>query len=127
MSEQGGWPPAAAPPPGWRPQPPTLLSSQAARPTYREPFPVRGPQLTAGVGAALAWFALFGMLGRDLLTYAWWTVAAAISAWIVATMLMILGDRGVATGIALTAAGGLSIATAVVAVRWITTNDWPLW
>nr|BFE67202.1 hypothetical protein GCM10020092_005030 [Actinoplanes digitatis] len=73
------------------------------------------------------WFTLFGSLGRDLLGYAWWTIAAAISAWVVAAVLAVLGDRGTATGVALVAAVGLSIAASVIAVRWITTNDWPLW
>jgi hypothetical protein len=33
----------------------------------------------------------------------------------------------VAVGVALTSGFGLSIAAAFVAVRWITTADWPMW
>ena len=48
-------------------------------------------------------------------------------AWVVAIVLALLGDRGVAVGVALAAGVGLSIAAGFVAVRWIDTNDWPLW
>jgi hypothetical protein len=129
---QGLWPAAELPPPGWLPasadvRPPAVLPPQPPRPVYREPHPVRLGQLFAGIGAATVWFALFGSIGRDLFGYAWWTVAAAVSAWAVALVLSVLGDRGVAIGVALTAGLGLSVAGALVALRWITTNDWPLW
>ncbi|MEV6601392.1 hypothetical protein AB0M36_31755 [Actinoplanes sp. NPDC051346] len=97
------------------------------RPTYREPNPIRTAPVLSGLGAASVWFALFGSIGRDLLSYAWWTIAAAISAWLVALLLGILGDRGVAVGIALASGLGLSIAAGFVGARWITTEDWPLW
>jgi hypothetical protein len=122
----GSWPGAAQPPAAWlpgRPLPPALPT----RPVYREPHRVSTGPVFAGLGAALVWFALFGALGRDLLSYAWWTIAAAISAWAVATMLALLGDRGVAVGVAVASALGLSTATGFVAARWITTSDWPLW
>ena len=132
MAEQhGSWPGAAQPPVGWlpgRPPPPRgLLPGPPPRPIYREPHPVSAGPLLAGAGAALVWFTLFGALGRDLISYAWWTIAAAISAWAVAAVLAVLGDRGTATGVALVGGLGLSIAAGVVAVRWITTSDWPLW
>ena len=126
--QQAAWPAAAPPPPGWLPRqaPPDLVPSRP-HPTYREAHRVRPAPLLAGVGATLIWFALFGSIGRDLLTYAWWTVVAAVSAWAVAIVLSFLGDRGVAAGVALTSSLGLSVAVALVANRWITTNDWPLW
>jgi len=126
---QGFWPAAEPPPPGWMPAPGDMRppATPPPRPVYREPHPVRLGQLFAGIGAAIVWFALFGSIGRDLFGYAWWTVAAAVSAWAVALLLSILGDRGVAIGVALTAGLGLSVAGALVALRWITTNDWPLW
>lgn len=127
----GSWPGAAQPPAAWlpgRPPPPAgMPPALPARPVYREPHRVSTGPVFAGLGATLVWFALFGALGRDLLSYAWWTIAAAISAWAVATMLALLGDRGVAVGVAVASALGLSTATGVVAARWITTSDWPLW
>jgi hypothetical protein len=45
----------------------------------------------------------------------------------VAAILTLFGDRAVAVGVALVAGLGLSVAAGFVAVRWITTNDWPLW
>ncbi|XVV17864.1 hypothetical protein ACQP2X_48140 [Actinoplanes sp. CA-131856] len=98
-----------------------------SRPTYREPHPVNAGPLLAGIGAAALWMVLFGTLGRDLASYAWWTIAAAVSAWAVAFVLTYLGDRGVAVGVALASGLGLSIAVAFVGGRWITTQDWPLW
>ncbi len=53
--------------------------------------------------------------------------SAAVSAWLVAAILTLLGDRGVAVGVALVGGLGLSVAAGFVAVRWIATNDWPLW
>src|SRR4051812_2813618 len=129
MAEQhGSWPAAAPPPPGWLPERPAATPlGPPPRPVYREPHPIAVAPLLCGVGATLVWFALFGSIGRDLAGYAWWTLTAAISAWAVAIVLAVLGDRGVATGVALAAGVGLSIATGFVAVRWISTSDWPLW
>jgi hypothetical protein len=129
---QGIWPAAEPPPPGWLPASvdvpqPSALSGQPLRPIYREPHPAGAMQFLAGAGAAFVWFALFGSIGRDLFSYAWWTVVAAVSAWAVALVLSVLGDRGVATGVALGSGIGLSVASGFVAFRWITTNDWPLW
>jgi hypothetical protein len=129
MAEQhGAWSAAAHPPAGWLPErPSTPPPGPPPRPVYREPHPITVAPLLAGVGATLVWFALFGSLGRDLAGYAWWTLTAALSAWAVAAVLALLGDRGVATGVALAAGLGLSTAAGFVAVRWITTSDWPLW
>ena len=125
------WP--APRPPGHPPAPPLgrppsgLFPGQPPRPVYREPHPVRAAPLFAGLGSAVLWFALFGGLARDLTSYAWWTIVAAVSAWLAAVVLAVLGDRGVAVGLALAGGLGLSIAMAFVAGRWITTYDWPLW
>jgi hypothetical protein len=129
------WPAAEPPPPGWLPapadapppMPPAMVPSAPARPVYREPHPVGAAPLLTGMGATLVWFALFGSIGRDLFSYAWWTVAAAVSAWIVALVLSVLGDRGVAAGVAIIGGIGLSVAMGFVAARWIGTDDWPMW
>jgi hypothetical protein len=134
MAERhGSWPGAAPPPAGWLPgRPPAHLGPPAPpgpppRPSYREPYPITAGPLLSALGATVLWFVLFGALGRDLFSYAWWTLAAAVSAWAVAAVLALLGDRGAATGVALAAGLGLSVGTGFVAVRWITTSDWPLW
>jgi hypothetical protein len=101
--------------------------ARPAHPVYREPHPVAAAPLLAGIGATALWFALFGSIGRDLFSYAWWTVVAAVTAWVVAAVLTVLGDRGVAVGVAMTSGVGLSVAGGFVAFRWITTNDWPMW
>ncbi len=128
MAEQHGpWPAAAHPPAGWLPDRPSAPLGPPPRPIYREPHPIAVAPLLSGVGATLVWFVLFGSLGRDLAGYAWWTLTAAVSAWVVAIVLALLGDRGVATGVGLAAGFGLSIAAGFVTARWISTNDWPLW
>jgi hypothetical protein len=129
------WPAAEPPPPGWLPAPADVHQPMSApmfpaapvRPVYREPHPIGAVPLLCGMGATLIWFALFGSLGRDLFSYAWWTVVAAVSAWAVAIVLTVLGDRGVAVGVAMTSGLALSVAGGFVAFRWITTNDWPMW
>ncbi|WP_203813110.1 hypothetical protein [Paractinoplanes tereljensis] len=98
-----------------------------SRPVFREPHPIGAAGVMAGLGSTLLWLGLFGSLAHDLATYAWWTIVAAITAWIVAFVLTLRGDRGVAVGVALASGLGLSIAMAFVANRWITTYDWPLW
>ena len=139
VERQGSWPGAVPPPGGWTPGPPSapppvsrpspsgLFPGQPLRPVYREPHPVGTGAVLAGIGATVVWFALFGSLGRDLLSYAWWTVVAAVTAWAVATVLAIFGDRGVAVGVAVASGFGLSVAAGFVAARWITTVDWPMW
>ena len=130
MAERHGtWPEAVPPPVGWVPParpsaPPAMLPE---RPVYRAPHPVRAAQVLSGIGTTLIWLALFGSIGRDLMSYAWWTVVATVTAWIVATFLSIFGDRGVAVGVAAASGFGLSVAAAFVAARWITTSDWPMW
>lgn len=97
------------------------------RPTWREPYPVSGAGVAIGGVTAVAWLLLFGLLGHDVASYAWWTVLAGVLAWLTAAVLVRYGDRGVATGIGIVTAGGWSIAAAVVAVGWAQSGDWPLW
>lgn len=97
------------------------------RPTFREPYPVSAGALLSGIGAGLLWVAVFGSLGDDLGSYAWWTVVAAVSAWVAAGVLAVLGDRGVAVGLAISAGLGWSVAAAFVAAQWISSGDWPMW
>lgn len=136
MGERHGiWPAAQPPPPGWLPagadtppvMPPGLLVRHPPRPVYREPHPIGAASLLCGMAAAMVWLAAFGFLGRDLVGYAWWTVVAAVSAWVVALVLTVFGDRGVATGVAIVSGLGLSVAMGFVTHRWVTTMDWPLW
>ena len=107
--------------------PPGLYTGHPPRPVYREPHPIGTAPLLAGMAAAMLWLALFGLLGNNLVTYAWWTVLAAVTAWVVALILTVLGNRGVAVGVAIVAGLGLSIAMGFVTYRWITTLDFPLW
>lgn len=83
--------------------------------------------MAAGGGAAAAWLLLFGLLGTDLAGYVRWTTVGGLTAWLVALVLVRLGDRGVATGIAIVTAGGWSIAVVALAARWAASGDWPLW
>jgi hypothetical protein len=138
VEPQGSWPAAAPPPRGWAPPPATqppspypypsgLFPGQPTRPVYREPHQIHTAPVLAGIGSTLIWLALFGSIGRDLVSYAWWTLVATVTAWLVALVLTFLGDRGVATGVAATAGFGLSVAAVFVANRWISTDNWPLW
>ncbi|ASW58062.1 hypothetical protein CIK06_27450 [Plantactinospora sp. KBS50] len=124
---QPTWPgrPAAAPrsPSGLFPSGPGLPS----RPTYREPHPVRGGAVALGIVVTIAWLLCFGLLGRSLAGYVWWTVLGGGIAWLVAALLTRYGDRGAAAGIAMATSLGWSVAAVVVAVRWGGSGDWPLW
>lgn len=120
--------------PGYDPAPGTYRtpsglfpSGPPARPTYREPHPVLGGAVAAGFAAAGAWLLLFGLLGRSLVAYVWWTAIAGLIAWAVAVALMVAGNRGVAAGVAMATAVGWGIAAAATAMRWAATGDWPLW
>jgi hypothetical protein len=130
---QGSWPAAAPPPAGYLPPhyppetPSGLLPAAPPRPIYREPHPVTSLPVLSGLCAATLWFVVFGSLGHDLASYVWWTLLAAVSAWLVAGLLALIGDRGVATGIAAVSGLGLAVAMAFVALRWVDTWDWPLW
>ncbi|WP_442933374.1 hypothetical protein [Micromonospora psammae] len=115
--------------PGHLPRIPSGLfpAGPPPRPTWREPHPVTGGGVAAGAALAAAWLLLFGLLGRDVPGYAWWTVVAVAVAWLAALVLVRHGDRGVGAGVAIVTAGGASIAFAVVVVRWATSADWPMW
>jgi hypothetical protein len=111
-----------------QPQPPPgLYAGLPPRPVYREPHPIGAGAVVSGLAAGALWLILFGSLGRDLASYAWWTIAAAVSAWLVALVLTLVGDRGVALGAACASGLGLSIALGFVAARWIDTFNFPLW
>lgn len=118
-ADQGGGAPPVVPP--------GLFTGHPPRPVYREPHPIATMPLLAGMGAAMLWCALFGLIGRDLFSYAWWTVLAAALAWAVSIVLAVLGDRGVAVGVAIVSGIALSVAMGFVTHRWITTLDFPLW
>ena len=127
-----GYPPRTGPVPEQlghaQMRPPSgLFPGLPPRPVFREAHPVRSGPVFAGLAAAVLWFVLFGSLGHDLASYAWWTIVAAIVAWAVAIVLAVFGDRGVALGVAVVSALALSIAMGLVADRWIVTENWPLW
>jgi hypothetical protein len=133
-----GWPPSA----GWpaanaswpaannRQYPPTMFPPPAPlpppRPTYREPHPVRPGAIAVGALATACWLLLTGLLGQDLRGYALVTLAAGAVAWGVAVILAWIGDRGVATGIALAMSAGWSIAAVAIATHWAAPSGWPL-
>jgi hypothetical protein len=104
-----------------------LFPGQQLRPVYREPHPINPGALLSGIGAAVVWFGLFAGLARDLASYAWWTLVAAVTVWVIAAVLAIVGDRGVAVGVALVSGFGLAIACGFVTAKWITSSDWPMW
>ncbi|HEX6969504.1 MAG TPA: hypothetical protein VF174_11940 [Micromonosporaceae bacterium] len=104
-----------------------LFPFRPSRPTYREPHPVRASAAVVGGLAAGLWLLTFGLLGRDLSGFLWGTFAGGLSAWVVALVLALVGDRGVAAGIAVAVGVGLSLCTVVLATAWAVTGDWPLW
>jgi len=103
-----------------------LFPTGPPRPTYREPFRVRGRAVAAGLGAGALWMLLFGLLAQSVRSYAWLSVIAAGVAWLVALGLARHGDRGVAAGIAISVGVGLALATIVVGVMWAAVA-WPMW
>jgi hypothetical protein len=120
------------PPGGWQAggpvrMPSGLFPSGPPRPTFREPHPVRGAAVAVGFGAGSLWMLLFGVLGHGVRGYAWWTLIAGATGWLVSLALSRFGDRGVAAGIA--AAVGLAVAICAIAVgtRWATAAVWPMW
>jgi hypothetical protein len=108
-------------------QPSGLFPSGPPRPTYREPYPVRGTAVAAGLSAAALWMLVFGLLAGGVRAYAWWTVFAGAVGWVVALGLARFGDRGVAVGVAISTGLALSIAATAVAVQWGNSGDWPMW
>jgi hypothetical protein len=108
-------------------QPSGLFPSGPPRPTFREPHPVRGSAVVAGLGAGALWMLVFGLLAGGLRAYAWWTALAAAAGWLVSLGLVRYGDRGVAVGVAISTGLAMGIAAVVVAIRWANSGDWPMW
>lgn len=106
-------------------RPPVFVVSQA-RPTYREPLPVRSPMVTAGAAAGAAWMLLFGLLAGSARGYIWITLIAGALAWVAAFVLARFGDRGVAVGVAVASGVAVAIAGIVVGYR-LAGGDWLLW
>jgi hypothetical protein len=103
-----------------------LIPSGPPRPIFREPFPVRLGPTAAGAGAGALWMLLFGLLANNARGYAWLSFLAGAAAWLTAAVLSRFGDRGVAVGIAVSAAVGVAVAGIVVTARWAG-GDWLLW
>ncbi len=53
-------------------------------------------------------------------------VIAGLAAWVAALVLVRLGDRGIAAGVAIASGLGVAIAFSVVMVHWIH-GTWMLW
>jgi hypothetical protein len=83
--------------------------------------------VASGVAAGGVWLLGFGLLATDLHDYLWWTLLAGLVAWLVATVLVRWGDRGVAAGVSTITAVGWSIAGIALVVKWTGTGDWPMW
>jgi hypothetical protein len=104
-----------------------LFPSRPTRPTYREPHPVRGGSVAAGLGVGALWMLLFGLLGSaSIRAYGWWTILAGVVGWALAVVLARYGDRGVAVGAAIVVGCGWAVAGVVLAFAWAATG-WPLW
>jgi hypothetical protein len=103
-----------------------LFPSGRTRPTFREPHPVRVGAMLTGATATAAWLLLFGLLATSTRGYVWLTLGASAGAWLCAVGLMRFGDRGVATGVAITTGLGVGVAVGLVVQRWLTAG-WPLW
>lgn len=110
-----------------QPPPPGLFAGLPPRPIYREPHSIGAGPVLSGLASGAVWLMLFGSLGHDLASYAWWTIGAAAAAWLVALVLTLIGDRGVALGVACASGVGLSVTMAFVVLRWIDTLNFPLW
>jgi hypothetical protein len=80
----------------------------------------------AGAAMTAAWLLLVGLFATSPATYFWLTIFASAVAWGVAALLLRRGDRGVATGVAVTTSIGASVAVLLVVTRWMSVG-WPLW
>lgn len=103
-----------------------LFPSGPPRPAYREPHPVRGPAVAAGLAATALWMLLFGVLGTSVRSYGWFTLVGGALAWGAALLLARAGDRGVAVGVAISTSIAWAIAWLVIVATWAV-RDWPLW
>jgi hypothetical protein len=99
---------------------------EVPRPVYREPLPIRVGPLVTGILGGTAWMMLGGLLATSAGAYVWTTIAAAVLAWVVAVVLVRFGERGAAVGLAISAGFGLTVAIAVLTLRWAS-GDWLLW
>jgi hypothetical protein len=103
-----------------------LFPSGPLRPAFREPHPIRVGAVLTGAGAAAGWLLVFALLATSARGFVWLVLGAAFVAWLVALLLVVVGDRGVAAGVALSAGAGMAIAVGLVVARWVTTG-WFLW
>jgi hypothetical protein len=92
----------------------------------REALPSTAGRVLAGVAAGALWMLLFGLITPRVPGYAWYTLVGAVLAWLAALLLVRLGDRGIAVGVAMAAGTGCALAVAVVLLRWLH-GDWVLW
>ena len=105
-----------------------LFPSRPSRPTYREPHPVQGGGVAAGLGAGALWMLLFGLLGSSSVrAYGWWTLVAGVVGWLLAVILARYGDRGAAVGAAIVVGVAWAVAGVMLFVTWAATGAWPLW
>jgi hypothetical protein len=88
---------------------------------------VRGSQVALGIAGCGLWQLLVVAQAGSIRWFAWLALLAAAVASGVAGLLVKAGDRGVAVGMALAAALGVSIAVVVVGFRWAGSGSWPLW
>jgi hypothetical protein len=107
-------------------QPSGLFPAKPARPSFREPHRVRVGPLTAGAAIAAVWLLLTGLFAGSAQAYFWLTTLATLAAWAVAVVLVRVGDRGAATGVALVGAFGGTVAFLVFVVHWGITGS-PSW
>jgi hypothetical protein len=103
-----------------------LFPAGPSRPTFREPHPVRAGSVLIAAALALAWQVLLTLSATTLRGAFWLSVLAVGVGWAVAGLLLRLGDRGAAAGVAVVGAAGGSFAAILVAVRWFSVG-WPLW
>jgi hypothetical protein len=132
VTPPGPYPPRVGPPPGQPAWAPPIAPARSGlfptppHPTWRESFRAGGWAIVIGVLAGTVWMALLAALASTARSYVWWTVAAGVLGGLAAAALARLGDRGVATGVALACAIGVTISFIVVTVRWAG-GDWLLW
>ena len=100
--------------------------SRVPRPVYREPHPVAGVEVAAGVLAGAIWMTLFALLATTARGYAWCSITAGVVAWASAAALAQWGRRGVAAGIAIAVGVALTVTNAVVLLQWLG-GHWVLW
>ena len=112
--------------PRWQRPPSGLFPSREKRPVYQEAHPATRGAVALGAAGTTVWMALFGLLGTGARGYVWLTVGAGLLAWVAAVVLVRLGDRGVAAGVALASGIGVSIAGVVVIDYWAN-GHWLLW